>query len=217
MEKTYKTTAAFVRKIVESDMICTEWKEKIKREFPEVFKKTEKICRELVKFDEKLTITTKCENNPVVIGQGLAPEGLKGACLVTCPDIEVEVEGGVITFFKNVTVEVYALQDSESVTVSKKFLLSGFNKATNTVQKTLIKEFGSDAFSEDTVYFGESVTVTPSTKADDNTPNPLFIVKNWAQEDSDRLRLIAFNEEYFDVIETRDFHGNRAFGFKPKK
>ena len=97
MSKKYQVEKSFILEAHKE--ACSDWKRKIEREFPEVFKKLE--------FDfqrEHLVSVDSDDSRPLYIGNGHAPEGLNYRCLVVNEKFKMSVteERGrqIITFTK---------------------------------------------------------------------------------------------------------------------
>lgn len=78
------------------DAACSDWKEKIRAQFPEVF------LPKIHNFGTSYTIST-ISDGPLLIGLGLAPDGLEHQCLVVATDYEMETrqyDGKQILIFK---------------------------------------------------------------------------------------------------------------------
>lgn len=74
--KTYTVSKQFVLEAHKE--ACSEWKEKIEKKFPELFKS------KYFKFDESVTISRSSGgcSLPIYLGWGHADEDLKGHCLI---------------------------------------------------------------------------------------------------------------------------------------
>lgn len=221
MYKTVYTTAGFIRRLANNKNVCDQWKDKIKSElFPGVFKQTPRKERKVIHLGQELTFrddSFAASGGIAIIGKNLAPDSLRSACLMLHDDVEIVVDKRTISFYKKQEVLRYDVPDNMTVSVGVDTLRTGYSSANSTLKEILMDEFGKEACIDESTYnFGESTNVTVQTTTEDGEDLPLFIVKNWAKKDSDRLKLIAFNEKYFDVTETTDERGNRAFAFKKK-
>lgn len=93
--KKYSVDATFIKAAHKE--ACSDWKTKIEKKFPEVFKPKEVICE----FGDNFLLSRF--SSPLMIGYGLAPQGLEGKCLAVSQDYKVEVKqhnGSQILVFK---------------------------------------------------------------------------------------------------------------------
>lgn len=208
-----KTTAKFVRDMVKSKYVCSAWKDTIKKEFREAFQQKTIEKKTLVKLGDKLLVTRNSEahNVPVFIGHGFAPTGLEDACLLVHSGIEAKVEGRVISFYKNETRKEFVHSDDTVLIVSKEFLDRAYAVANDTVKGILEKEFGKEAI-EACKRFNFADKWEVSTRSHEQ---PMYIALGFAPDGLER-QLISLNEEEFDVHETKDIRGRRAFYFVRK-
>lgn len=207
-----KTTAKFVRKMAESKHVCSAWKDTIKKEFREAFEQKTIKKKTLVKLGDKFLVTRNSDCDvPVFIGHGLAPTGLEDACLLLNLEVEVKVEGRVISFYKNETHKEFALSDDAELEVSKELLDRAYAAGTDTIKGMLEKEFGKEAI-EACNRFNFADKWEVSTRSHEQ---PMYIALGFAPDGLER-QLISLNEEEFDVHETKDTRGNRAFYFVRK-
>lgn len=207
-----KTTAKFVRDMVKSKYVCSAWKDTIKKEFREAFKEKTIKKKTLVKLGDKFLVTRNANCDvPVFIGHGVAPTGLKDACLLLNHEVEVKVEGRVISFYKNETHKEFAHSDDTVLIVSKEFLDRAYAVANDTVKGILEKEFGKEAIEACKRFnFADKWEVSTSS-----LEKPMYIALGFAPDGLER-QLISLNEVEFDVHETKDTRGNRAFYFVRK-
>lgn len=212
-KETYQTTAKFVREMAKSKLVCSEWRSKIESQFPTVFETTEsEPTRELVSFGKNFNLTT--QSDTLMIGRGMAPGGIEYKCLILCADIEMEVEGRVLKFYRKVSgKEVLVMGETDTVEVPKTFLDEAYAASgdNDVLRGKLKQEFGEEAFAADMVDFGAEFTVNSASS------NPMYIAVGYAPEERFRYKMISLNEEDFDITETKDCMGNRAFVFRPKK
>lgn len=207
------TTAKFVREMAKSKHVCDKWKDIIKKEFREAFKQNTIKKKTLIKLGDQLLVTRdSCgTDSPTFIGHGLAPAGLEDACLLLNQGVEVKVEGRIISFYKNETDREFALSDDAVLEVSKELLDKAYAAGTDTIKGILEKEFGKEAIEAYNRFnFADKWEVSTSS-----LEKPMYIALGWAPDGLER-QLISLNEEAFDVHETKDSQGNRAFYFVRK-
>ena len=82
-KKTYNVDPAFIKEAHKA--ACSDWKKKIEKKFPELFKPT------AYDFGNEFPVSRDW-NGPLTIGHGLAPKGLEGKCLVVDHTYEMEVK-----------------------------------------------------------------------------------------------------------------------------
>ena len=96
--KQFEVDAEFIREAHAA--ACSEWKEKLKKKFPEAFKK---LAFEFER-EERLTVASNRSNFPLYIGYGNAPEDKEMKCLIVKSEYEMKVSEHnglqILEFFK---------------------------------------------------------------------------------------------------------------------